>query len=83
MIGEFILNILFTIVTGIFSLFPMDISWDVGSGAMAPFMNIVSSVCYFLPMGTISAIVSLIVAMGIFRAVIRLVITIWDLLPVA
>lgn len=83
MIGEFILDIVFTVVTGIFSLFPMDISWNVGAGAIAPFMNVVSSVCYFLPMGTVSAIVSLIVSFGIFRAVIRLVVTIWDLLPIA
>lgn len=82
MIVEAVLDVVFTIATWLLGLFPVDISWNVGSGAIAPFMNIVSSICYFLPMDTVSAIVSLIVAMGIFRVGIRLIISIWDLLPV-
>ena len=87
MIGEFILNILFGIVTGIFRSFDRfgiaNIAWDVTSGKLEPFFEIVRSVCYVLPVGTIASIVGLIVAFGIFRVVIRLIRTIWDLLPVA
>ena len=87
MIGEFLLNIVFGVVTGIldgFSHFGIfNIVWDVGSAKWSAFFDIVRSVCYFLPVDTISTIVGLIVSFGIFRAVIRLIITIWDLLPVA
>lgn len=87
MIGEFLLNIIFGIVTGILDSFSslgiFNIAWDVGSGKLAPFLEIVASICYFLPVGTISSIVGLIVAFACFRAVIRLIVTIWDLLPIA
>lgn len=87
MIGEFILNILFGIVTGIFRSFDVfgigNIVWDVTSGKLEPFFQIVRSICYFLPVGTIASIVGLIVAFGIFRVVVRLIRTLWDLLPVA
>lgn len=86
MIGEFLLNIIFTIVTGILDSFSMfgifDIAWDVGSAKWSTFFDIVRSICYFLPVDTISTIVGLIVSFAIFRVVIRLIITIWDLLPI-
>lgn len=86
MIGEFLLNIVFGIVTGILDGFShlgiFNIAWDVGSGKLEPFIQIVRSICYFLPVGTISSIIGLIVAFACFRAVIRLIVTIWDLLPI-
>lgn len=84
MVGEFLLNIVFGIVTSILNSFSLgDITWDVASDQLSPFMSLVSTVCYFLPIDTISTIVGLIVAFAIFRAVIRLIVTIWDLLPIA
>lgn len=82
MIGEFLLDIVFSIVTVILDYFRIgDIVWDVTSEAMAPFMEIVRSICYFFPVGTLASIVGLVVAFSIFRAVIRLITTIWDILP--
>lgn len=84
MIGEFILNIIFGIVTSILNSFSIgDITWNVAAEQLSPFMSIVATVCYFLPLDTISTIVGIIVAFAIFRAVIRLIVTIWDLLPIA
>lgn len=82
MVSEFFLNVFFSIVTGILSLFPHGIEWNVDSGIMGTFLSVVSSICYFLPMGTVRAIIALIVSFGVFRVAIRLIKTLWDLLPV-
>lgn len=83
MLGEVLLDIVYNIVVIILTVFiPADLVWNVSTDAMAPFISIVQSVCYFLPVGTISSIVGIIIAFGIFRAGVRLVATIWDLLPI-
>ena len=38
--------------------------------------------CYFLPMGTVTTILTIIVALGVFRLIIAVVKAIWDMLPV-
>lgn len=84
MISEFLLDIVFGIVTSILDSFSIgNIAWSVNSVQLSPFMSIVATVCYFLPIDTIASIVSIIVAFAIFRAVVRLIVTIWDLLPIA
>lgn len=84
MITEALLTVLFNIVSSVLDSFPIgNIAWDIGSSTLAPFLEIVRSVCYFLPVGTVGSIVGLIVVFNIFRFVIRLIITIWDLLPFA
>ena len=84
MVSEFLLDIVFNIVTAILDSTNLGVvSWDVSSDALAPFMNIVQTVCYFLPMDAIAGIVDLIVIFAIFRAGIRLIVTIWELLPIA
>ena len=81
MIGEFLLNIVFKIVTDILSLLP-SFEINVDSTAFEYFLGIVRVASYMLPMGTVSAIISLIVSLTIFRIVIAFIKTIWDLLPV-
>ena len=81
MISEFMMNIVFSILTGLLSLLP-NISWDVNSGAVGTFMDVISCVTYMLPMGTVIAITSLVVSLMVFRIVIAIIKTIWDLLPV-
>ena len=80
MISEFFLNIVFNIVTGLLGLLP-DISWSIDSGAFSYFLDIVRVVGYLLPAQTVYAIVSLIIAINIFKVVISLIKTVWDLLP--
>ena len=80
MIGEFLLNIIFGIVSGFLSLLPpIDVSVD--SSVFEYFLDIVRVASYMLPMGTVSAILSLIVALTIFRIVIAFIKAVWDLLP--
>ena len=81
MIGEFLLNIIFTIVSGFLSLLP-PIDFSVESTAFDYFLGIVRVASYMLPMGTVSTILGLIVSLTIVRIVIAFIKTIWDLLPV-
>lgn len=80
MISEFFLNVIFSIVSGILSMLP-DITINVDDSAIEYFFNILRVVCYFLPMGTVIAMVTLIIALSVFRVVIAVIRTIWDLLP--
>ncbi len=81
MIGAFLLDIIFNIVSGFLSLLPaVDISVD--SSAFEYFLGICRVAVYMLPTRTVSAILSLIVSLTIFRIVIAFIKTIWDLLPV-
>lgn len=80
MISEFFLNIIFNIVSGLLSLLP-DITWSVETSAFEYFVSIIQCVGYLLPWGTVSTIVSLIVALSIFRIIIAIIKSVWDLLP--
>lgn len=82
MITEFFLDIVFGITSGILSMAP-EISWSVDTSAFTYVRNILSVVGYLLPMGTVVAIVDLIIAITVFKVFIALGKTIWDLLPFA
>lgn len=80
MISEFILNIIFGIVSGMLALLP-DISWNVDSSALNTFMDYVRVASYMLPMDTVGTIFGLVCAIISFRIIISLIKTIWELLP--
>jgi len=42
----------------------------------------VRAACYFIPTGTCAAILAIIVGLQVFRIIVALVKTIWELLPV-
>ena len=81
MITSALINGLLSIVGGFFSILP-DISWNVGSGNFQTFLDIVGSIAYLLPLGTINSILTLTVGFFIFRAIVSLIKTIWELLPI-
>ena len=80
MISEFFLNVIFTIVSGLLSILP-DMSWTIDSTAFEAFLDIIRAVGYMLPMNTVSAIAGVVISLTVFRFVISIVRTIWDLLP--
>ena len=57
------------------------IVWDVGPDVIDNFVNVLRVVVYFFPLGTLGSILGLVVSFTVFRIVIRLIKTIWDLLP--
>ena len=81
MISEFLLNIVFGIVSGFLSLIPK-FNIDIDPTFFDYFLGLVRAGSYMLPMGTVSAIISIIVSLTIFRIVIAFIKSIWDLLPV-
>ena len=82
MISEFFLNIIFKFLSGLLNLLP-DVSWSVDTTAFSYFLDIVRIVGYLVPAQTVYAIITLIVAFTVFRIIISLIKTIWDLLPFA
>lgn len=80
MIGEFFLNIVFNIVSGIFELLP-DFSWSVDTTAFEYFMDVLRLVGYMFPWGTVVAICGLIFGLSVFRVAIAVIKSVWDLLP--
>ena len=82
MILDAIINILFNDAMTLMGAFQLDeIAWNFDPSGLEPFLRIVRSILYFLPVQTFAQILGIVVAFGIFRAGIRLVLTIWDLLP--
>lgn len=80
MISEFFLNIIFACVSGMLEILP-DLEWSVDTSAFGYFLDTVRVVSYMLPMGTVTAIVALIVDLTIIRIVIAIPKAIWGLLP--
>lgn len=80
MITEFLLNIIFQFVSGILEPLP-DMSWSVDTSGWEIFFDVVEVVAYMLPWDTVAAIVSLIITITIFRIIVSIIKTIWDILP--
>ena len=81
MILEFLLNIIFQIVTWLLSGLP-EITVDFSAVDSSAFMGCVRCVLYMLPLGTINTIIGIILAVTGFRIFIAIIKTIWDLLPI-
>lgn len=80
MITEGILNFVFSVLSGFLRLLP-DISWNVQETAFNTFLDFLKVICYILPMPTVLFILTTIIAVTVFRIIISLIKTIWDLLP--
>ena len=81
MVIESLLNVVFSIVNIILSPISL-LGWGFNIVYISPLVDILKVVYYVLPIDKLSPIISFIVAMFIFRAVIALIKTIWELLPV-
>lgn len=82
MITEFLLDLAFGILSGLFSLFP-DISWSVPVSVVSGVTQFFHVIFYIVPMQTVFSIAALVIALHSFRIVIALVKTLWDVLPFA
>lgn len=81
MISEFMLNIVFGIVTRFLNLLPDFTFPAVFVNAIDAFAGIIRVVGYLLPMGTVRTIVGAMVIITIFRIGVSTVRTIWEMLP--
>lgn len=80
MIIEALIDMLFALLNSFFEQLP-DISWEVDNSFLDVFLDVLRMVCYLLPMDTVVSIIGLIVSITIFRIVISLIKTIWELIP--
>lgn len=80
MVGQFLLDIVFGLISGFFNLLP-DFSWNVETSAFSYFISIIEVAAYMLPLQTISTIIGLIFWITVFQIVVSFIKTIWDLLP--
>lgn len=80
MIIETLLNGVFGIVNTILAPIGL-LGWGFDLALCSPLGDILKVVYYVLPIGKLSPIITFIIAMLFFRAVISLIKTIWQLLP--
>lgn len=80
MITEGILYVLFLPIKGLLTLLP-NITWEVDETMIDGILKYVKIGGYMLPMGTIKTIVVIIISILIFKAIISLIKTIWQLIP--
>lgn len=58
------------------------ISIDAGAVIAGTAYSYIRAAMYFLPLNTVITILSLVVSLAVFRIVVSLVKTLWDMLPV-
>lgn len=81
MIVESILDLFFGILSGIFGMLP-EITWSIDTSAFQTFVGTLDVVMYLLPMQTVVMMISIVIWITVFRIVISLIKTLWELLPV-
>lgn len=81
MIVEFLCDIALGFFDLILSVLP-GIKLTGLEAAITYFFDILEGVCYFLPMGTVSAIFSIVYALFIMRLLISTLKTIWSIIPI-
>lgn len=81
MVTETLFDMVFALVMGLLSLLP-NVSWPVNASLITNALEWLHVVCYILPLGTIKAILAIIVVLQAFRIVISLIKTIWGILPI-
>ena len=81
MIVDGILSIVFEVVEGVFSVLP-NIHLDISSGMYRTFLDIVASVAYLFPLGTLMSIFALVCSFILFKFFITVIRMLWDLLPI-
>ena len=80
MILDAIYDGLFKILNGLLNLLP-DVKWNYDSEAITSFLDVIRVCCYMLPMDTVSTIFALICSLLLFRVVVSIVKTLWQLIP--
>lgn len=80
MISEFFIDCGFAVADGFFSLLP-EMEWTVETSAWTYAGDILDMICYLLPLGTVTAIISLIVGVTVVRIAISFIRTIIGLIP--
>lgn len=80
MLGEFMLDIVFSIVNGAFELLP-DFAWNVDGSAFATFCDLLKVVVYLFPIDAVLFVLSVYTFVQSFKINIAILRTVWEILP--
>lgn len=80
MIFNFIVDVFVSIIDRLLAPVP-EFDLTTFNEVWGNIISIIRSVCYFLPMDTVSAIFSIIISLATFRIVVAILKTIWSVLP--
>lgn len=70
----------FGLASVIFEMLP-DFEWSVASSSWSAAKSILDGVCYFLPLDTVTTIISLILSLAFLRLTLKFIGIIFDLIP--
>ena len=82
MITDSLLSFVLEIFDFIFAKFPSVYDVEISASFFEPALDVIESILYFFPMQSLCAIVWLVWTFWGIRITIRVVRTVWDLLPV-
>lgn len=80
MIAEFFISLGFGIASLFFGMLP-DFSWSVASSSWSAAKSVLDGVCYFLPLDTVTAIISLIIGLALIRVTLKFISVLLGFLP--
>ena len=80
MIIEMLINVGFGIAHLFFSMLP-DFEWSVTSASWSAAKSILDGICYFLPLDTVTAIISLIISLALLRVTLKFISLVVGLIP--
>lgn len=80
MIIEALSNIGFGIAELFFKMLP-DFEWSVTSASWSAAKSILDGICYFLPLDTVTSIISLIVSLALLRVTLKFISMALGLIP--
>ena len=80
MITEWFINLGFSVSQIFFSLLP-DFEWSVVSSSWVAAKSILDGICYFLPLSTVTSIISLVIGLAFIRVTIKFIGLIIQMIP--
>lgn len=79
--GDLLAEVIGGLVSLICNIF-VDVNISAAVDAITAISKFIRAACYFLPMGAISAIFTVIIGLWNMRLIIKSIITVWNLIPV-
>jgi hypothetical protein len=81
MVVDFAINIAYKVFMFFFGGFePLRFNFDIS--VYSTFNNFISFIFYIIPIDGLKPIISLIISITLFRVIVSIVKTVWDLLPI-
>ncbi len=80
MIVQQLFNPLFNLLEYFLGMLP-NVSWSVTASFITKALDIIALVGYLLPMGTVGSILTLIVVIHLFKIVVAIIKTLWQIIP--